>query len=70
MAREQTETAIGYISEKGDLVLAPPGTDRHVYAPCDKVIIIGNRVAKLVKHARANARAAAFRSEEDLTLAS
>lgn len=49
LARQQCETAIGYIREKGPMVLAPPATEHHVYAPGDMLIIIGNRVAKPAK---------------------
>ena len=52
LARERSETAIGYISEDGPLVLAPAAANSHVYAPGDMIIIIGNRIAKFVKAPR------------------
>lgn len=63
MARQQRETAIGYISEDGPLVLAPQGTDRHVYAPADVLIIIGNRVSKPAKRFHTPLAATALRPE-------
>lgn len=40
-AREQGETAIGWLSDSGPLHLAPHALQRHSYAPGDRVIIVG-----------------------------
>ena len=52
LARDQSETAIGYICESGPLIMAPPATEMRVYTPGDMLIIIGNRVAKPAKGLR------------------